>query len=88
MRNGRLSPSRWTFTLQLLSGTVDLVPDPSRYDEYAYQGSPQTATAWNITPKVLYYASKFWYERYHLPILITENGYSGLDQCDAGRQSP
>lgn len=60
-------------------GTVDLVPDPSRYDEYAYQGSPQTATAWNITPKVLYYASKFWYERYHLPILITENGYSGLD---------
>lgn len=32
-------------------GTVDLVPDPSRYDEYAYQGSPQTATAWNITPR-------------------------------------
>ena len=28
---------------------------------------------------MLYYASKFWYERYHLPILITENGYSGLD---------
>ena len=53
--------------------------DLSKYDAYAYQGSPQTAAAWNITPKVLYYASKFWFERYHLPILITENGYSGLD---------
>ncbi len=28
---------------------------------------------------MLYHASKFWFERYHLPILITENGYSGLD---------
>lgn len=28
---------------------------------------------------MLYYASKFWFERYHLPILITESGYSGLD---------
>ena len=32
-------------------GTVDLVPDPSKYDAYAYQGSPQTAAAWNITPR-------------------------------------
>ena len=82
-----MTPEEWALVSQPLDfyayncyqGTVDLVPDPSQYDAYAYQGSPQTAAAWNITPKVLYYASKFWFERYHLPILITENGYSGLD---------
>ena len=82
-----MSDAEWALVSQPLDfyayncyqGTVDLVPDPSKYDTYAYQGSPQTAAAWNITPKVLYYASKFWFERYHLPILITESGYSGLD---------
>ena len=82
-----MTPEEWTLVSQPLDfyayncyqGTVDIVPDPSKYDAYAYQGSPQTAAAWNITPKVLYHASKFWFERYHLPILITENGYSGLD---------
>ena len=82
-----MTPEEWALVSQPLDfyayncyqGTVDIVSDPSKYDAYAYQGSPQTAAAWNITPKVLYHASKFWFERYHLPILITENGYSGLD---------
>ena len=55
------------------------MPDPAKYDDYASQGSPKTATQWNFTPKALYYSSKFWFERYHLPVLITENGYAGLD---------
>ena len=33
----------------------------------------------NSTPQALYYSSKFWYERYGLPVLITENGYAGTD---------
>ena len=56
---GACLPAAGLLRYNCYQGTVDLVPDPSRYDEYAYQGSPQTATAWNITPKVLYYASKF-----------------------------
>lgn len=28
---------------------------------------------------MLYYASKFWFERYHLPVLITENGFANND---------
>ena len=28
---------------------------------------------------VLYYASKFWFERYGLPVLITENGFANND---------
>lgn len=43
----------------------------------SYQGCPKTGTEWEVTPEVLYWSSKFLYERYKLPILITENGYSG-----------
>ena len=59
--------------------TVDLIPDPASYPECAGQGSPRTAIGWNITPDVLYYASKFWFERYGLPVLITENGFANND---------
>lgn len=43
------------------------------------QGAPTTALGWSITPEVLYWSSKFLYERYGLPILITENGMAGPD---------
>lgn len=54
-----MTPEEWTLVSQPLDfyayncyqGTVDIVPDPSKYDAYAYQGSPQTAAAWNITPR-------------------------------------
>lgn len=49
------------------------------YDDYSYQGSPRTMTDWDITPEVLYWAPRFFYERYQKPILITENGMAGMD---------
>lgn len=33
-----------------------------------------TAMNWEVTPECIYYAVKYYYERYHLPIIITENG--------------
>lgn len=44
-----------------------------------YQGSPETAMEWPVTPEVLYWAPKFLYERYGKPILISENGMAGPD---------
>ena len=38
-----------------------------------------TAMGWPVTPKALYWGPKFLYERYKLPILITENGMADLD---------
>jgi len=49
------------------------------YAENAYQGCPKTTMGWVVTPECLYWSPKFLYERYHLPILITENGMSGTD---------
>ncbi len=50
-----------------------------KYDEYSYRGRPKTVIGWNVTPEVLYYAPKFFYERYKKPVMITENGLANVD---------
>jgi beta-glucosidase len=53
------------------NGTAELVPSAP--------GSPRTAFDWPITPEALYFGPRFLHERYHLPIVITENGLSCRD---------
>lgn len=42
-------------------------------------GFPKTAINWPVTPQCLYWGVKFLYERYKMPIYITENGMSCHD---------
>ena len=42
-------------------------------------GAPKTASQWSITPECLNWGPRFLYERYKLPIYITENGMSAHD---------
>ena len=42
-------------------------------------GAPLTTYRWHITPEVLYWGPKFFYERYRQPIYITENGMANMD---------
>jgi beta-glucosidase len=42
-------------------------------------GYPITAYEWPVTPEVLYWGPKYHWERYHIPIIITENGMSNVD---------
>lgn len=42
-------------------------------------GYPRTAAGWPVTPECLYWGVKFLYERYKLPVYITENGMSCHD---------
>ena len=42
-------------------------------------GHPQTANKWPATPDCLEWGPKFFWERYRLPIYITENGLSNQD---------
>lgn len=44
-----------------------------------YTGMPRTAMDWPVTPNALYWMAKFSYERYKLPILVTENGMANND---------
>ncbi len=43
------------------------------------EGSPKTAIQWPVTPAALRWGPRFLYERYGLPIVITENGMSAHD---------
>ncbi len=51
----------------------------AHYDEHGYAGCPLTSFNWHLTPSALYYCPKFLYERYRLPVLITENGMADYD---------
>jgi beta-glucosidase len=54
---------------------AERVPDPP--------DMPRSHYGWAITPDLLYWAPKFLAERYHKPILITENGVSLADSPGA-----
>ncbi len=53
-------------------------------------GRPYTMFHWTIMPEGLYWTPRFLYERYHLPIVITENGLSNPDwvALDGGVHDP
>jgi beta-glucosidase len=34
---------------------------------------------WNVTPECLYWGPRFFFERYGLPIVVTENGMANSD---------
>ncbi|MGD0059742.1 MAG: GH1 family beta-glucosidase [Verrucomicrobiia bacterium] len=42
-------------------------------------GHPQTAFHWPVIPDCMYWGARFYWERYHCPIYVTENGMSNLD---------
>lgn len=53
------------------AGQPEVVPYPP--------GFPTTTMRWAVAPKSLYWGPRFHYERYKLPIVITENGMAGTD---------
>ncbi len=42
-------------------------------------GPPLSSYHWKMTPSCLYWGPRFLYERYKLPVIITENGMAGCD---------
>lgn len=63
-------------------GEPEMVPAP--------KGAPKTAAGWPVTPECLYWGVRFIYERYKMPIYITENGMSCHDliSCDGQIHDP
>ena len=53
-------------------------PDGIR-EHFPPVGQPYTSVQWPVTPQAIYWSCRLIYERYHLPILITENGVSLSD---------
>jgi beta-glucosidase len=40
---------------------------------------------WPVTPEALYWGPKYFYERYQVPIVITESGMANDDQVQNGK---
>lgn len=54
--------------------------DENGDDIEKYQGFPRTAMKWPVTPEVLRFGPRWIYNRYGLPVMITENGQSCNDR--------
>jgi beta-glucosidase len=42
-------------------------------------GYPRTAFEWPLTPDSLYWAARFYYEEYKMPVMVMENGMANVD---------
>lgn len=49
----------------------EILPDP--------EGFPLAANKWQIYPEAAYWGPRFYWERYQLPLVISENGMSNMD---------
>jgi len=68
------------FAANIYFGSKVSAHEHNRYELVrAEKGAGFTANGWAITPEALYWGPKFLYERYNLPIVITENGMAGND---------
>jgi beta-glucosidase len=56
-------------------GSAEVPPSPD--------GRALTAMEWDVVPRGLYWGPRFLYERYKLPIFITENGMANCDWVHA-----
>ena len=89
---GQYLPAHWERDMDTLRQKLDFygqniyngVRVRARGDGYERlpwpEGTPKAdITGWYVSPDALYWGPKFLYERYHLPIIITENGISCHD---------
>lgn len=60
-------------------GSANFYDVPGRYNPLSYPGIPKSHIGMPIRPECMYYLAKYAWERYGLPILYTENGFSNLD---------
>lgn len=80
-----ISPADWEIIRQPLDFLgVNLYNgqpvDENGADMRKYPGFPRTALKWPVTPEAMYYGCHWLYQRYGLPLFITENGQSCNDR--------
>ncbi|MGN0909183.1 MAG: glycoside hydrolase family 1 protein [Succinivibrio sp.] len=61
------------------SSKMTLSPDGALVRVPRPRGAPKTAAQWPVTPECLYWGPRYAFERYGIPVMITETGMSGLD---------
>ncbi|MDD5369234.1 MAG: family 1 glycosylhydrolase, partial [Anaerolineaceae bacterium] len=64
-----------TYQGTLVKAAADGLPEVVPFPD----GQPVTAVPWPVIPAALYWGPRFFTERYHLPVYITENGMANPD---------
>ena len=60
-------------------GSFNFYYTPHRQNPLIYPGMPKSQIGMPIRPRCIYYAAKFSWQRYGLPVMFTENGFSNID---------
>ncbi|MBN2659456.1 MAG: beta-glucosidase [Spirochaetales bacterium] len=89
---GQYLPEGWESDMTTIAQPLDFLGNNHYHGSYVsaddegkavhqspVTGEPVTGFNWRITPEGIYWGSKFLYERYGKPIIITENGLSNKD---------
>ncbi len=61
---------------QSLNGQIDKAA-------YEAENHPMTMLGWYIDPRCLYWTIRQYWERYHIPVMVTENGMANPDEVSA-----
>ena len=77
--------------LGVISAPIDFIglnvyqPSNVHMPQSSYDTSqfPKTSLDWVIDPRCLYWTIRHYYERYHLPLMVTENGMAWNDGLSA-----
>ena len=72
------------FGTNIYWGTYVRANDEAGFEIVEREGIARTDMGWPVTPEVMYWAPKFYNERYHLPLVVTENGMANADSVHEG----
>lgn len=89
---GQFLPECWQEDLKTISQPIDFIAFNTYQGRFATDdgngginmeplkpGYARTAIDWPVNPECLYWSARFLYERYKLPIIVSENGISTHD---------
>ena len=72
------------FGTNIYWGSYGRAAEKSGFEVVEKEIYARTDFDWPVTPEVLYWAPKFYTERYGLPLVVTENGMANADRVDNG----
>ena len=72
------------FGTNIYWGSYVRANDETGFEIVDREGLAYTDMGWPVTPEVMYWAPKFYYERYQLPLVVTENGMANADHEHEG----
>jgi len=84
--------------LRIISEPMDFVgvnvyqPSNPRFEDSGYDPDrfPKTMMGWVVDPRCIYWTIRHYWDRYHLPVMVTENGMAAEDTvaADGGVHDP